>query len=51
MISQKPPKLETRGGIFLFGYRIVDDLGNFFKDDTVLSTNIKTEENVWNEAE
>ena len=35
----------------MFGYRIIDIDGNIFEDQSILSTEIKTVENTWNERE
>ena len=40
--------METRGGTFMFGYRIIDNAGEVFSDDTVITSQIKTLGQVWN---
>ena len=49
LISGKPSELETRGGTFLFGYRILDADNNLFNDPTILTTTIKTLKQQWND--
>ena len=47
----KEPELQEKGGLFLFGYRFIDEDGQVFKDDSVVSGIFSTEVYTWDEVE
>ena len=50
LTPNKDPSLEARGGIFLFGYRLVNEQGQVFEDTSVVEAIFTTEEYSWNAA-
>lgn len=48
LMKNKSDDLKAKGGVFLFGYRIVDDENNLFEDPSILSSNFQTIEQSWN---
>ena len=47
-IEQKDRELDSQGALFMFGYRILDENGDLFEDNSILRGVFVTNENIWN---